>query len=267
MPLIVEFHETNDAVAGALRADDWRDDAFDFWAFDRRVDILDACNEPLCVIAAPDERASLRHQIELRTQRVCVARNHESRTQWFTRVLAEHAALHDVRKPLVRADLDHALDAWQWTLRLDPDATAVVQLAALLHDIERLASEADARVEHHAADYQSFKDAHARVGSNIARALLARSGAPAGVADDACALIATHERTSAWPQLAAVNDADALSFFSLNSPGYLSYFGEVQTAKKVAYTHARMSVAARGWLDGIRMPRYVRTCIAHDHLA
>lgn len=267
MPLLVEFHVQNDAFAGALRANDWRDDAFDFWAFDRHVDVLDARGEPLHVIAAAAEHAPLRHQIHVRTQRLHAARNLESQTQWFTRVLADHAALHDVQKPLVRADLDHALDAWQWALRLDPGATASVQLAALLHDIERLDSEADARVEHHAADYQTFKDAHARAGAKLARDLLTRAGAPASIADDACAIIATHERTSASRSLAAVNDADALSFFSLNSAGYLSYFGEAQTAKKVAYTLARMSAAARGWLDGIRMPAYVRTCIAHGHLA
>ena len=50
------------------------------------------------------------------------------------------------------------------------------QLAVLLHDIERLASEPDARVEHLAADYQAFKDAHARAGAQLARAVLLRAG-------------------------------------------------------------------------------------------
>jgi hypothetical protein len=48
-------------------------------------------------------------------------------------------------------------------------------------------------------------------------------------------------------------DADALSFFALNSPGYLRWFGPEQTARKVAWTLARMSDGARGWLRRIRL--------------
>ncbi len=58
----------------------------------------------------------------------------------------------------------------------DHRAPGAIQLAVLLHDIERLASEPDARIEHLAADYQAFKDAHARAGARIARTLLGRAG-------------------------------------------------------------------------------------------
>ncbi len=190
-------------------------------------------------------------------------RNAASSEPWFERVLAEHRALHDLDKPLVRADLDHALDAWQWTLRLDGDVSAAVQLATLLHDVERLLSEPDARIEHLAPSYQAFKDAHAREGATLARALFDRVGVPAPIAELAANLIATHERTGDDPALRAINDADALSFFSLNSPGYLQYFGPDQTSKKVAYTLARMSPAARTQLSAVRLPRLIRAQLLH----
>jgi hypothetical protein len=104
-------------------------------------------------------------EILTRYQRLTPRRNAASSPPWFTRALAVHRAMHDPRKPLVLADLDHAIDTWQWTLRLDPEAGAAVQLAALFHDIERLWSEADRRVEHLAPDYQAFKDEHARAGA------------------------------------------------------------------------------------------------------
>ena len=258
MSIALEFHAPGRSRSDALRADAWRSDAFDFWAFDRRVDHLAARGEPLSVIAAADEIAPLRNQLAIRTQRVGVRRNACSRAGWFTRVLIDHRAQHDLRKPLVQADLDHAIDTWQWTLRLDPEASAPVQLAGLLHDVERLATEAEHRSEHLAADYQVFKDAHATAGAAMARALLDRASVPAEIADQTCALIAVHERAGESPNLRAVNDADALSFFSLNSPGYLAYFGSEQTAKKVAYTYRRMSAAARGWLEQLRMPALVR---------
>jgi hypothetical protein len=240
-----------DALApGAWTADAWRAHELDFWAFDRALDELAARGEPLR-IAAP---IAIAREILTRAQRLAPRTNADSAAPWFARVRDAHTALHDVSKPLVRADLDHAIDTWQWTLRLDPDARASVQLAALLHDVERLRSEADARVEHTAADYQAFKDAHARAGASIARALLEGAGVPDPIARDAAALIAIHERRADDPAIALVGDADALSFFSLNAAGYLRYFGPAQTAKKVAYTLARMSPRARAELPFLRLP-------------
>jgi hypothetical protein len=129
-----------------------------------------------------------------------------------------------------------------------------VQLATLFHDIERLASESDARIEHRAADYQAFKDAHARAGASLAGEIFDGAGVPREIADEACRLVERHERAGPSDAIRLVNDADALSFFSLNSPGYLAYFGPEQTAKKVAYTLARMSDTARAWLARIRIP-------------
>jgi len=227
---------------GGLTAAAWLADDFDFWGFDRRCDALDR----LVVEEAIAE------QVRLRTQRLAPQRTITE--PWFDGVLDLHRGLHDLDKPLVRADFDHALDTWQWALRLDPHASAPAQLAALLHDIERLVSEADARVEHHAADYQAFKDAHALAGGALARRLLERAEVPRAVIDRAVTLVEIHERRGNEPEVTLVNDADALSFFSLNSPGYLAYFGPEQTRKKVAYTLARMSAAARAWLPRARIP-------------
>lgn len=230
---------------GGLTAAAWLADDFDFWAFDRRCDALAEL-----IVEAP-----IAEQVALRTQRLTPVRTLDE--PWFERVLALHAELHDLAKPLVRADLDHALDTWQWTLRLDPRASAASQLAALLHDIERLASEAEARVEHHAVDYQAFKDAHARAGAVLARRLLERAEVPRALVDRVTRLVEIHERRGDDREVTLVNDADALSFFSLNSPGYLAYFGPEQTRQKVGYTLARMSAAARAWLPRLRVPRGV----------
>jgi hypothetical protein len=252
----------------AISDDAWRADELDFWAFDRSVDAICDRGEPLQVTARAERASAITREVLTRAQRRVHRRNRASRTPWFDRVLEEHRALHDLDKPLVRADLDHALDAWQWCLRLDPDANAVIQLATLLHDIERLLSEPDQRIEHRAASYQAFKDAHALAGARIASTVLDRAGVPLEIAASAATLVAVHERPSDEPALRAVNDADALSFFSLNSPGYVSYFGREQTAKKVSYTLARMSPGARAQLSAVRLPAVVRELLAdHGHRA
>jgi hypothetical protein len=188
-----------------------------------------------------------------RCQRAIGRRNRHSHGQLFDRVLRRHRALHDLDKPLVRADYNHAVDVWQWMLRLDGSASLAAQLAALFHDIERLASEADVRIEHLAPDYQDFKDAHARAGAATTRQILLDAGVPTAVCDRVTELVAAHERQSADPEVALLNDADALSFFSLNSSGYADYYGPEQTKKKVAYTLARMRDAARAKLASVRL--------------
>lgn len=162
----------------------------------------------------------------------------------------------------MRADYNHALDAWQWSLRLESDASLAVQLAALFHDIERLASEADERVEHLAADYQQFKDAHAKRGAEMTDRQLAEAGVPEHVRARVVEMITAHERQSDDPEVALLNDADALSWFSLNSPGYADYFGPQQTRKKLLYTWNRMRASARAKLRGVRLRADVRKMLA-----
>ncbi len=195
-------------------------------------------------------------EVLLRYQRLCPIGNAASTTPEFFRVVREHRTMHDTRKPLVRAELEHAVDTWQWVLRLQPDAGPEVQLAALLHDVERLESEAEARIEH--LD-RAFEAAHARRGAAIARALVhVGPWDPERVA----ALVEGHEQPEADGEARLLADADALSFFALNCAGYLAWFGEELTARKVAYTLERMTDAAREWLPRIRLPGGVRPLVS-----
>lgn len=200
-------------------------------------------------------------EVLTRWQRLIDRRNAGSSSAVFEAVLREHARRHDLEKPLVRADHEHALDAWQWTLRLAPEASLAVQLAALLHDIERLESEAERRIEHHARDYAAFKGSHAARGAILAAELLDDAGIDAATTGRVCALVAAHEERGADGELALLNDADALSFFSLNSSGYADYFGPDQTRRKVAYSLARLGPAARARLAVVKLRPDVRSFV------
>jgi hypothetical protein len=251
---------------------EWESQNFNFHQMDGRLDALaerDFGPFAVDILGGPGELEGAAGEILTRCQRWMDRRNGDSRGALFDRVLLRHREAHDLAKPLVRADYDHALDTWQWTLRLDPDAGLAVQLAALFHDIERLASEADARVEHRAADYQAFKDDHAARGAESAAALLAGVGVDAGDRERAARLIAAHEHLPEpgdpdAAELSLLNDADALSFFSLNSPGYLDYFGPEATRRKVAYTLRRLRPESRRHLDGLRLRPAVAAAVAAE---
>jgi len=254
-----------------LRVEDWESLSFNFYDFDFQLDGLAAAGAFAVILAGdPDRLPRALDAVLTRCQRHMDRRNAASRGALFDCVLAVHRAMHDLAKPLVRADWNHALDTWQWTLRLEPAADLAVQLAALFHDVERLATEADSRIEHRVRGvrgYQGFKDAHARRGAELADRALAAAGVEPETAASAARLIAGHERppTAGDPDaagLALLNDADALSFFSLNSVGYLDYFGPEPTRRKVAWTLRRLRPAARRHLDEMRLAPEVRSALA-----
>lgn len=245
-----------------VRYEAWHSSTFDFWLFDRRVDERTDEGEPL-VLRAPARHASrFAHEVLTRAQRRLDRRNVESRTALFDRVLEAHRALHDLEQSLVRADHDHALDCWQWTLRLDPTASAACQLAALLHDVERLETESVARIEQHAPDHRAFKEAHARGGAPLAAALVRGAGGDEALEREVARLVAASETPGADPDVALINDADALSFFALNSPGFVDYFGAAHARKKIAYTIGRMSARALEELPRVRLRPDVAALVA-----
>jgi hypothetical protein len=263
--LVGEFPTVPWAVMDAPEGDaliipecSWRDPAADPYEWDRAVGAL--CTEPRWLVVQGEEGSltlgETAREILTRYQRLIPRTNAHSSTPVFATVLSGHHALHDQSLPLVRADYDHAIDVWQWTLRLQPNAGLALQLAALFHDIERLTSEAERRVEHEAADYQAFKNAHASRGSQLAAQVLEACGVDRSTLEDVVRLIREHELPRGVQRredAGVLADADSLSFFSLNSPGFADYYGSEHTLKKIRYSLGRMSSAAVRRLPGIRL--------------
>jgi hypothetical protein len=250
----VDFVESPSGNAVPIDMDEWRAPGLSFWDFDARVE--EAVAGGSTILAIHGRRPyGIRHLVGLltRCQRLVKRRNRHTAGPAFDRILRAHHALYDPRKPLLLADYRHALDTWQWTLRLDPAASSALQIAALLHDVERLTSEADVRVEHRAPNYEKFKVAHARRGSEIAGVFLHGVGSSSSAIERITGLVARHEVPDHDEELALLNDADALSFFSLNSPGFLDYYGREHTTRKIHYTLARLRPSAMAHLQTVRL--------------
>lgn len=248
----------------------WRADHIDWWRFDRAVDAQGERGGVRLRISwadgpAADEAAALMWQVALRCQRWAWRTTPHSDFMIHT-VLPRYRKLHPRSRPLAIADWAHAVDTWQWTVAMRPDAGCAVQTAALLHDIERLSSEIVARREHLSSDYQEYKRAHAHAGAAIARGFLVeRCDASRVLADRVADLVAQSDRerkASGDPEQQLLADADALSFFALNAPGFVDYYGPDHTRRKVAFTIARMSDEARGWLPALRLPDPVRAIVS-----
>jgi len=231
-----------------ITVEQWKSQIFNFYELDRRLDALSESRRGpfgLVLVGWGEELARTAHEALTRCQRWTDRRNEASRCPLFDRVLEKHREAHDLAKPLVRAEYSHALDTWHWVLRLAPDAGLSVQLAALFHEVG---------------------DGHAVHGAELAESFLGESGVGAGTRRRAVRLIAAHERPPSSGHrdaaaLSLLNDADALSFFSLNSVGYLDDYGLEQTRKKVDSILRRLRPAARRHLCGMRLPCAVAAAV------
>jgi hypothetical protein len=242
-------------LAFVLEVERWRSPSLRFAPLDEAFDRALAARVGTLRIVGPREAlAGVAIEVLTRWQRHVERRNAASATAKFDDLMARHLALHDCSRPLVRADYDHAIDVWRWVLRLAPGAGLEVQAAALLHDLGRLVSEPDARIEQYAADHVMYKNAHAARGAELAWGLCAPILGRAA-AERVARLIAHHERPADCDEdVLVLNDADALSFFSLKSSAFLDAYGLKHTARKVSYTLGRMRPAAtRRLVEGVRL--------------
>jgi hypothetical protein len=199
-----------------------------------------------------DEALLCGFQVLTRYQSLIGRRNQASAVPRFDRILDLHKALHDVNRPPVRADYYHALDTWQWTLRLEPGCGFEVQAAALFHDVERLLLDSDFRSEQSAKDQKLLRGAQAQLGAKLVKACLLDLGVDALRTSRIAALVARHEGSEHETDLQLIDDADALSFFTLSSARFLDDVGEVHAEKKISDLLARMSPGARRHLAFIR---------------
>jgi hypothetical protein len=246
--------EETDTPMATIDLATWDDRKVDFPTFDGHIDDLSR-RGPVTLVLRGGLGEAVRAACEMLTrfQRLVVRRNASSTSPEFDALLTRLGAIHDRSKPLAVADWNHVVDTWQWMLRLDPCASREPQMAALMHDVERLESEVDARVEHLAPNYSQFKETHARRGAEMALTLLEQCGIDRTTRVRVAELIAGHECPGDDPDRLLLNDADALSFFSQNSSGYLDYFGTEQTQRKIAWSLGRMRVSATARLETIRL--------------
>jgi hypothetical protein len=212
-----------DAIVGV---DAWSA-AADFTRFEAAI--AGSTSDSITICGAANALASVATEVLTRWQRHIDRRNAASGTLLFEAVLKSHAALHG-------ADLDHATDTWQWMLRLDPEASLAAQLAALFHDVDP---------------------------GELTEKILCDAGAPRGVASRARSIVASKERRGIDPEVDLLEDADALSFFSLQSPSYADSFGPDQTRRKLADTLRRLCNAARTRLAAVRLRPDVRAHVAY----
>jgi hypothetical protein len=107
-----------------------------------------------------------------------------------------------------------------WLLVLEPDASDALQLAAVLHDIERAVPEQEPR-SGPAWPAMDYNDWHQDRAMRVAASWLDEQGADPVLLAETCALIRVHE-DGGWPDADLVQAADSLSFLEVQVEMFLA---------------------------------------------
>jgi hypothetical protein len=132
-----------------------------------------------------------------------------------------------------------------WLLVLDPNASEALQVAAVLHDIERAVPEEEpqSRPRWPASDYDDW---HADRAMRVAARWLGEHGADPVMLAETCALIRVHE-VGGWPDADLIQAADSLSFLEVQADWFLarvrrSEIGADEAERKFRWMHERIRV-------------------------
>ena len=156
-------------------------------------------------------------------------------------------AKRNIRKEIARSkvpeDPVHAENVLEWVLKLKPDASEALQLAALAHDIDR-ADETRKTRRGDFDDYDAFKEAHAVNGAKMLREILESCSLQSSLVEEACRLVVRHE-VGGDPVSDLLKDADSISYFEVNLPLYYQREGYEETLRRCVWGYRRLSPTMR----------------------
>lgn len=159
----------------------------------------------------------------------------------------------NVKDPfLLKSDPLHSKAAHEWVLKLDPNASQALQIAALFHDIDRAFKDRSIKQKDYPKDqYERYKRDHSINSAKIAAEYLEDAGFSKDLVSRVSELIVNHEIGGNDPELQTLMEADSLTFFSVSIYFYLEDRGREKTKKKIRFMYDRLPERAKGLVDGL----------------
>ena len=178
-------------------------------------------------------------------------------------------AKRKIRKVIARSkvpeDPVHAENVLEWVLKLKPDASEALQLAALAHDIDR-ADEIRKTRRGDFNDYDAFKVAHAVNGAKMLREILESCSLESSLVEEACRLVVQHE-FGGDPVSDLLKDADSISYFEVNLPLYYQREGYEETLRRCVWGYHRLSPTMRTMCKMLSFPDPTLSQLVREALA
>ncbi len=143
-----------------------------------------------------------------------------------------------IEKSSVPEDPIHSKNTLKWLFKLEPNADAALQIAALGHDIERAIEQRKIKREPY-KNYDDFKRAHSLNSAKILSELMERCNAGRELINYVTSLVRNHE-TGGDRRSDILKNADSISFFHVNLPYYFERNSIEETMKRCLWGYKKL---------------------------
>ncbi len=143
-----------------------------------------------------------------------------------------------IEKSSVPEDPVHSKDTLKWLFKLEPDADAALQIAALGHDIERAIEQRKVKRESY-KNYDDFKHAHSLNSAKILSELMEGCDTGRKLINDVTSLVRNHE-TGGDGRSDILKNADSISFFHVNLHYYFKRNSIEETMKRCLWGYKKL---------------------------
>ncbi len=169
-----------------------------------------------------------------------------------------------IEKSSVPEDPVHSKNTLEWLVQLEPDADDALQIAALVHDIERAIEQQKVKRKDY-KNYDDFKEAHSLNSAKMLTVLMEECNIDREFIADVTFLVRNHE-TGGSRRADILKNADSVSFFHVNLPCYFERNGIVETKRRYIWGYGRLSdnlkkIVSEFHYQDREVESLVRTCI------
>ena len=138
-----------------------------------------------------------------------------------------------------KIDSYHIQSVLKWVLKLKPESSIALKIAALGHDIDRSFSERKPKREDFDT-YEKYKDAHAKMSAQIITELMQKYNFDAKTIGKVKFLIENHE-IGGEEDVEILKEADSIAFFENNLDYYKKNYSLHHTKEKIKFMYKRLS--------------------------
>jgi len=164
-----------------------------------------------------------------------------------------------VKNSPIPTDPSHSENTRKWVMKLKPDASNELQIAALTHDIER-----GKRIEKpNFENYRDYKNWHSKRSARIITEVMKKHGIDENSIKKVKNLVLNHEVGGNEDQN-ILRHADSLSFFENNIEYYYSSRGEDRTRLKIRYMYDRCSEKVKGMIREMDFPEEIKGLVKSE---
>lgn len=177
--------------------------------------------------------------------------------QHILNVFLEHK-IKEILRPT--RELQHGEETLQWLLKIEPNASWQLQIAALAHDIDRAVPYDDNKKPNKIIQYDEYKRLHARRSSGIVKQLMEELSFDQKDINKVTNTIENHE-IGGDEDSDLVRDADSIRWFVNGYEGYIEEKGLQRAKEKGWWMYKRASESTKELINNINYSRDIKEYI------